>query len=86
MNIYSGEYASASNSSNQVTFLVINGGKLNIIGNNSNYVNVLKSGSPASSGQVSDDYNFYESIPALSLQVLLRAQQLSMQTFLRMAD
>lgn len=59
VNITSGEYESASESSNQVTFLVINGGKLNITGTSSSYVGVSKSGSAASNGQVSDDYNFY---------------------------
>ncbi len=59
VNITSGEYASASSSSDQVVFLVINGGKLNITGTSSSYVNISKSGSAASNGQVSDDYNFY---------------------------
>ncbi len=40
-------------------FLVINGGKLNITGTTSSYVQISKSGSAASDGQVDDDYNFY---------------------------
>lgn len=59
INITTGEYISASSNSNQVVFLVINGGKLNIEGTSSSYVNINKSGSAASNGQVSDDYNFY---------------------------
>ncbi|MCR5506169.1 MAG: Ig-like domain-containing protein [Bacilli bacterium] len=59
VNISSGEYASASGSSDQVIFLVVNGGTLNIIGTSSSYVSLSKSGSAASSGQVDDDYNFY---------------------------
>ncbi len=59
VNITTGEYISASSNSNQVVFLVINGGKLNIKGTSSSYVNISKSGSQASNGQVSDDYNFY---------------------------
>ncbi len=59
VNITSGEYLSASNSSDQVVLLVINGGTLNITGTSSDYVNISKSGSGASNGQVSDDYNFY---------------------------
>lgn len=59
VNIESGEYLSASSSSNQVVFLVINGGKLNITGTASSYVQISKSGSEASNGQVDDDYNFY---------------------------
>ena len=57
--ITSGEYISASSSSDQVVFLVINGGSLSIKGSQDNYVNVNKSGSAAKNGQVSDDYNFY---------------------------
>ncbi len=57
--ITSGEYVSASSSSNQVVFLVVNGGTLSIKGSSDNYVSVSKSGSAASNGQVSDDYNFY---------------------------
>ncbi len=59
VNITSGEYISASNNSDQVVFLVVNGGSLNITGTSSSYINVSKSGSGASNGQVSDDYNFY---------------------------
>lgn len=59
VNITSGEYASASSSSNQVIFLVTNGGTLNITGTSSSYVTLTKSGSAASSGQVGDDYSFY---------------------------
>lgn len=57
--ISKGTYESASSSSDQVVFLVINGGSLTIQGSSSSYVNIVKSGSAASSGQVSDDYNFY---------------------------
>lgn len=59
VSITSGTYASASGSSDQVVFLVINGGSLTITGTSSSYVNVTKSGSAASNGQVGDDYNFY---------------------------
>lgn len=59
VNITSGDYSSTSSSSNQVVFLVINGGKLNITGTSNNLVNIYKSGSAASNGQVDDDYNFY---------------------------
>lgn len=59
VNITSGEYISASGSSNQVVFLVVNGGKLNITGTSSSYVSISKSGSGASGGQVGDDYSFY---------------------------
>ncbi len=59
VNITQGSYQSASSSSDQVVFLVINGGKLNITGTSSSYVNISKTGSAASNGQVSDDYNFY---------------------------
>lgn len=59
VNITSGEYSSASGSSDQVVFLVVNGGKLNITGSEANYVSIGKTGSGASNGQVSDDYNFY---------------------------
>ncbi len=59
VNITSGDYKSASSSSDQVVFLVINGGCLNIEGTTSTLVNVYKSGSAASNGQVGDDYNFY---------------------------
>ncbi len=57
--ITEGTYASASSSSDQVVFLVINGGKLNITGTSSSHVTITKSGSAASNGQVGDDYNFY---------------------------
>lgn len=57
--ISSGSYSSASSSSDQVVFLVINGGSLTITGTSSSYVEVTKSGSAASNGQVGDDYNFY---------------------------
>ncbi len=59
VNITSGNYACASSSSDEVVFLVINGGKLNITGTSSSYVDIYKSGSAASNGQVGDDYNFY---------------------------
>lgn len=59
VNITSGTYESVSSSSDQVAFLVVNGGKLNITGTASSYVNINKSGSGASNGRVSDDYNFY---------------------------
>ncbi len=59
VNIASGEYASASGTSDQVVFLVVNGGKLNITGTSEDHVEISKSGSAASNGQVSDDYNFY---------------------------
>ncbi len=57
--ITSGEYSSASSSSDQVVFLVVNGGKLKITGTSSSPVKITKSGSAASGGQVGDDYNFY---------------------------
>ena len=57
--IASGTYASKSNSSNQVVFLVVNGGKLTIEGDYSNPVIINKEGSAASNGQVNDNYNFY---------------------------
>lgn len=59
VSITSGTYSSASSSANQVVFLVINGGSLSIVGSSSNYVSITKTGSAASNGQVSDDYNFY---------------------------
>ncbi len=59
VSIDSGTYASASSSSDQVVFLVINGGSLTITGTSSSPVEITKSGSAASSGQVGDDYNFY---------------------------
>ncbi len=57
--ISEGDFESSSASSNEVVFLVINGGNLTIKGTTKNYVNIIKSGSEASSGQVDDDYNFY---------------------------
>jgi len=57
--ITSGEYSSASGSSDQVVFLVINGGSLKITGTSDSPVEISKSGSAASGGQVGDDYNFY---------------------------
>ncbi len=57
--ITSGTYASASDSSDQVVFLVVNGGSLTITGTESSPVTITKSGSGASGGQVGDDYNFY---------------------------
>lgn len=57
--ITSGEYASASGSSDQVVFLVVNGGSLKITGTSESKVSITKSGSAASGGQVGDDYNFY---------------------------
>ena len=59
VNITEGEFESASGSSDQVVFLVINGGKLNITGTSSSPVIITKSGSAASGGQVGDDYSFY---------------------------
>ena len=59
VNITEGNYASASSTADQVVFLVINGGKLNITGTSGSYVGIYKSGSAASNGQVGDDYNFY---------------------------
>lgn len=59
VNITSGTYASASSSSDEIAFLVVNGGKLNITGTSSSYVTINKTGSGASGGQVGDDYNFY---------------------------
>ncbi|MDD4066113.1 MAG: hypothetical protein PHY11_03875, partial [Bacilli bacterium] len=59
VDITSGTYSSLSSSSNQVIFLVINGGKLVITGSDSNHVTLTKTGSAASNGQVSDEYNFY---------------------------
>ncbi len=59
VNITSGQYVSASNSSDQVVFLVTNGGKLTITGTESSYVSISKSGSAASNDQVGDDYSFY---------------------------
>lgn len=59
VNITEGNYASASSAADQVVFLVINGGKLNITGTSGSYVGIYKSGSAASNGQVGDDYNFY---------------------------
>ncbi len=59
VNITSGTYSSASDSEDEVVFLVVNGGVLNITGTSSSYVSVTKTGSAASSGQVGDDYNFY---------------------------
>ncbi len=59
VNITQGDYESASSSSDQVVFLVINGGSLNISGTSSTLVNIYKSGSAANNGQVGDDYNFY---------------------------
>lgn len=57
--IEEGDFESNSSSENEVVFLVINGGSLTIEGTSTNYVNIVKSGSEASSGQVDDDYNFY---------------------------
>ncbi len=59
VNITSGTYSSASSSSDQVVFLVVNGGTLNITGTSENNVFISKSGSGASNGQVGDDYSFY---------------------------
>ena len=57
--ITSGEYASASGSSDQVVFLVLNGGSLTIAGDDYSAVKISKTGSGASGGQVNDNYNFY---------------------------
>lgn len=57
--ITSGTYASASESSDQVVFLVVNGGSLTITGTSDDYIEITKTGSAASGGQVGDDYNFY---------------------------
>ena len=59
VNITSGTYEAASDSSDKVVFLVINGGTLNITGEDGANVSITKSGSAAQGGQVSDDYNFY---------------------------
>ncbi len=59
MEITSGTYASASGSSDEVVFLVVNGGSLTITGTEDDYIEITKSGSAASGGQVGDDYNFY---------------------------
>lgn len=56
--ITSGEYASASGSSDQVVFLVVNGGSLTVNGGET-AVRISKTGSGASGGQVNDNYNFY---------------------------
>lgn len=57
--ITSGTYKSASSSSDQVVFLVINGGSLTITGSEDDPVVISKTGSAAFNGQVGDDYNFY---------------------------
>ena len=57
--ITSGAYSSASESSDEVVFLVVNGGSLKIAGTAQTYVGISKTGSGASGGQVNDDYNFY---------------------------
>ena len=57
--ITSGAYSSASESSDEVVFLVVNGGSLKITGTAQTYVGISKTGSGASGGQVNDDYNFY---------------------------
>ncbi len=57
--ISAGSYTSESGSSDQVVFLVVNGGSLTIKGSESSYVGIYKSGSAASGGQVDDNYNFY---------------------------
>lgn len=59
LTLTSGTYVSSSSSSNQVVFLVINGGKLVIEGTSEEKVTINKFGSLASNGQVGDDYNFY---------------------------
>lgn len=57
--ITSGAYSSGSGSSDEVVFLVVNGGSLTIRGSDSLYVGISKTGSAASGGQVDDNYNFY---------------------------
>ncbi|MCD8040703.1 MAG: hypothetical protein LUF82_04220 [Clostridia bacterium] len=57
--ITSGTYYSASGSTDQTVFLVINGGSLTITGSDTDNVVITKSGSAASGGQVDDNYNFY---------------------------
>ena len=57
--ITSGAYTSESGSSDQVVFLVVNGGSLTIKGSDSTYICINKTGSAASKGQVDDNYNFY---------------------------
>jgi len=57
--ITSGMYTSASGDGDETVFLVVNGGSLTITGTESRHVLVTKTGSGASGGQVSDDYNFY---------------------------
>jgi len=57
--ITSGSYSTESGSSDQVVFLIVNGGSLTIKGSNNTYVGITKAGSAASGGQVDDNYNFY---------------------------
>ena len=57
--ITSGAYSSESGSSDQVVFLVVNGGSLTIKGSDGTYVGITKTGSAASGGHVDDNYNFY---------------------------
>nr|MCR5732852.1 hypothetical protein [Sphaerochaetaceae bacterium] len=57
--ITEGEYNTASGSSDEVVFLVINGGKLVIKGSDGNPVVITKSGSASENGHIDDDYNFY---------------------------
>ncbi len=59
VNITSGTFASASDSADQVVFLVVNGGQLNITGTSESPVTITKTGSAATGGQVDDTYNFY---------------------------
>ncbi len=57
--ITSGTYASESGSSDEVVFLVVNGGSLTVTGNADEYVSIVKTGSAVSDGHVDDSYNFY---------------------------
>lgn len=52
-------WSSASDSADQVVFLVVNGGSLTITGTEASPISITKSGSAASNGQVGDEYNFY---------------------------
>ncbi len=57
--ITSGTYASASDSSDETVFLVVNGGSLTVTGSADEPVRITKTGSAASNGHVDDNYNFY---------------------------
>ncbi len=57
--ISSGSYSTATGNEDGVVFLVINGGSLKIEGTSEDPIEITKSGTAASGGQVGDDYNFY---------------------------